>query len=237
MSFFHQDFIKHDSIMNQYLVRHTTLVLAATSKEEGEEVADYDREYFDVQIGLAADALRRQVEVEPQFVNVRVVDTNELLVEKHNRTFCRKDYEENHDALFEYLLSILDFARWQRVDVAGVDSATNEQYNIKGWEKIFPYEHASNRIEVAQSVFEFFFANIMLKITDADTQLQAFIDLHPDRLPGVVWTFTMQVVISGPFMKNFPCNHSVNINIIIFFFRRSKRQRNFSLFYFASQES
>jgi hypothetical protein len=42
------------------------------------------------------------------------------------------------------------------------------------------------------------------------------------------------VVISGPFMKNFPCNHSVNINIIIFFFRRSKRQRNFSLFYFAS---
>jgi hypothetical protein len=46
-----------------------------------------------------------------------------------------------------------------------------------------------------------------------------------------------EVVISGPFMKNFPCNHSVNINIIIFFFRRSKRQRNFSLFYFASQES
>jgi hypothetical protein len=46
-----------------------------------------------------------------------------------------------------------------------------------------------------------------------------------------------EVVISGPFMKIFPCNHSVNINIIIFFFRRSKRQRNFSLFYFASQES
>jgi hypothetical protein len=46
-----------------------------------------------------------------------------------------------------------------------------------------------------------------------------------------------EVVISGPFMKNFPCNHSVNINIIIFFFRRSKRQRNFSLCYFASQES
>jgi hypothetical protein len=44
----------------------------------------------------------------------------------------------------------------------------------------------------------------------------------------------MIVVISGPFMKFFPCNHSVNINIIIFFFRRSKRQRNFSLFYFAS---
>jgi hypothetical protein len=48
---------------------------------------------------------------------------------------------------------------------------------------------------------------------------------------------TRTVVISGPFIKNFPCNHSVNINIIIFFFRRSKRQRNFSLFYFASQES
>jgi hypothetical protein len=46
-----------------------------------------------------------------------------------------------------------------------------------------------------------------------------------------------QVVVTGPFIKKFPCNHSVNINIIIFFFRRSKRQRNFSLFYFASQES
>jgi hypothetical protein len=45
------------------------------------------------------------------------------------------------------------------------------------------------------------------------------------------------VVVTGPFIKKFPCNHSVNINIIIFFFRRSKRQRNFSLFYFASQES
>jgi hypothetical protein len=42
------------------------------------------------------------------------------------------------------------------------------------------------------------------------------------------------VVISRAFFLFFPCNHSVNINIIIFFFRRSKRQRNFSLFYFAS---
>jgi hypothetical protein len=40
---------------------------------------------------------------------------------------------------------------------------------------------------------------------------------------------------SGPFIKILLHNHSVNINIIIFFFRRSKR--NFSLFYFASQES
>jgi hypothetical protein len=46
-----------------------------------------------------------------------------------------------------------------------------------------------------------------------------------------------QVVISRAFFLFFPCNHSVNINIIIFFCRRSKRQRNFSLFYFASQES
>jgi hypothetical protein len=45
---------------------------------------------------------------------------------------------------------------------------------------------------------------------------------------------TARVVVTGPFIKNFPCNHSVNINIIIFFFRRNKRQRNFSLFYFAS---
>jgi hypothetical protein len=50
-------------------------------------------------------------------------------------------------------------------------------------------------------------------------------------LPSVT---VASVVMSGPFMKIFPCNHSVNINIIIFFFRRSKRQRNFSLFYFAS---
>jgi hypothetical protein len=37
----------------------------------------------------------------------------------------------------------------------------------------------------------------------------------------------VSVVVTGPFIKNFPCNHSVNINTIIFFFRRSKRQRNF----------
>jgi hypothetical protein len=46
-----------------------------------------------------------------------------------------------------------------------------------------------------------------------------------------------KVVISGPFMKFFPCNHSIIYKIIFFFFRRSKRQRIFSLFYFASQES
>jgi hypothetical protein len=50
-------------------------------------------------------------------------------------------------------------------------------------------------------------------------------------------SYCMLVVISRAFFLFFPCNHSVNINIIIFFFRRSKRQRNFSLFYFASQES
>jgi hypothetical protein len=42
---------------------------------------------------------------------------------------------------------------------------------------------------------------------------------------------------SGPFIKNLLHNHSVIYKIIIFFFRRSKRQRNFSLFYFDSQES
>jgi hypothetical protein len=61
--------------------------------------------------------------------------------------------------------------------------------------------------------------------------LQAWLEL-------VDWTgLGVLVVVTGPFIKKFPCNHSVNINIIIFFFRRSKRQRNFSLFYFASQES
>jgi len=35
------------------------------------------------------------------------------------------------------------------------------------------------------------------------------------------------VVISGPFIKIFPCNHIINIKKIIFFFRRSKRQRKF----------
>jgi len=39
------------------------------------------------------------------------------------------------------------------------------------------------------------------------------------------------VVVSGPFTKFFPCNHIINIEIVIFFFRRSKRQRNFSLFF------
>jgi hypothetical protein len=32
---------------------------------------------------------------------------------------------------------------------------------------------------------------------------------------------------SGPFIKNLLHNHSVIYKIIIFFFRRSKRQRNF----------
>ena len=45
------------------------------------------------------------------------------------------------------------------------------------------------------------------------------------------------VVESGPFIKNLLHNHSVIYKILIFFFRRSKRQRIFSLFYFASQES
>ena len=47
----------------------------------------------------------------------------------------------------------------------------------------------------------------------------------------------VRVVVTGPFINFLLHNHNVNINIIIFFFRRSKRQRNFSLFYFASQES
>jgi hypothetical protein len=177
--------------MNQYLVRHSNLVLASMSKQDGEEFAEDDRDIFDVTIGLAVDALRRRLEVEPQFVNVRVMDSNNELVDKYNMSFCRKDYHQNHHALFEYLLSILDFAEWQRVDVAGVLSATDEQYNIPGWEKLFPYEHASNRIEVAQTVFQSFFAEYMLKITDPNTQLHNFLDGNPDSLPGVVWTITM----------------------------------------------
>jgi hypothetical protein len=35
------------------------------------------------------------------------------------------------------------------------------------------------------------------------------------------------VVISRAFFLFFPCNHIINIKKIIFFFRRSKRQRNF----------
>jgi hypothetical protein len=49
---------------------------------------------------------------------------------------------------------------------------------------------------------------------------------------GCVWLLN-----SGPFIKILLHNHSVIYKIIFFFFRRSKRQRNFSLFYFASQES
>ena len=39
-------------------------------------------------------------------------------------------------------------------------------------------------------------------------------------------------VVDGAFMNFFPCNHIINIKK--FFFRQSKRQRNFSLFFFAS---
>ena len=45
-----------------------------------------------------------------------------------------------------------------------------------------------------------------------------------------ILTFTctpIQVVDTAPFMKFFPCNHIINIKKIIFFFRRSKRQRSF----------
>jgi hypothetical protein len=176
--------------MNQYLVRHTNLVLASMSKQEGEEFAEDDRDIFDVEIGLAVDALRRRLEVEPQFVNVRVMDSNNELVDKYNMTFCRKDYHENHDALFKYLLSILDFAEWQRVDVAGVLSATNQPYDIKeGWKKLFPT--LNKTIETVKYVFKIFFAHEMLKITDPNTQLHDYLDGDPDSLPGVVWTFTM----------------------------------------------
>jgi hypothetical protein len=46
-----------------------------------------------------------------------------------------------------------------------------------------------------------------------------------------------ELLNSGPFINFLLHNHSVIYKIIIFFSRRSKRQRNFSLFYFASQES
>jgi hypothetical protein len=39
---------------------------------------------------------------------------------------------------------------------------------------------------------------------------------------------------SAPFFEISPCNHFINKQIIFFFFRRSKRQRIFPLFYFAS---
>jgi len=42
------------------------------------------------------------------------------------------------------------------------------------------------------------------------------------------------VVVTGPFINFLLHNHIINKQIIFFFFRRSKRQRNFSLFYFAS---
>jgi hypothetical protein len=45
------------------------------------------------------------------------------------------------------------------------------------------------------------------------------------------------VVVTGPFINFLLHNHSVIYKILIFFFRQSKRQRNFSLFYFASEES
>jgi hypothetical protein len=48
---------------------------------------------------------------------------------------------------------------------------------------------------------------------------------------------SLVVVVTGPFINFLLHNHSVIYKILIFFFRRSKRQRNFSLFYFASQES
>ena len=47
----------------------------------------------------------------------------------------------------------------------------------------------------------------------------------------------LSVVNSGAFIKILLHNHSVIYKILIFFFRRSKIQRIFPLFYFASQES
>ena len=57
-----------------------------------------------------------------------------------------------------------------------------------------------------------------------------------DRQLHTLWKET-KVVISGAFIIFLLHNHSVIYKIIIFFFRRSKRQRNFSLFIFASEES
>ncbi len=76
---------------------------------------------------------------------------------------------------------------------------------------------------------------------DRDINMQALIphpggwDVRgPTRLINAITNLVQaSVVISRAFFFS-PCNHSVILNIIIFFFRRSKRQRNFSLFYFAS---
>ena len=64
-------------------------------------------------------------------------------------------------------------------------------------------------------------------------------DASPNALPAPLRTprTPAPVVISGAFINFLLHNRSVIYKIIIFFFRRSKRQRNFSLFYFASQES
>ena len=52
--------------------------------------------------------------------------------------------------------------------------------------------------------------------------------------PRVLLEMCIIVVITGPFIKKFPCNHIINIKKKNFFFRRSKRQRNFSLLFFTS---
>ena len=53
----------------------------------------------------------------------------------------------------------------------------------------------------------------------------------------VLVSVCVALLITAPFINFLLHNHSVIYKILIFCFRRSKRQRNYSLFYFASQES
>jgi hypothetical protein len=175
--------------MNQYLVRNTGLVLAAKGAEEGREETDEQTEYNDVGTGLRAAEHRRELLYEPVHLHTIVRDSTGKKSDVHERSFCRQDYNENTDTLFEYLQSILPFNQWECVTVVGhEDQAPNHSHTL------FPfYSWQDQTIERIRLVFQSFFESDMLWMEDWPTQLQYFVENDPDRLPGVyVWTFTIK---------------------------------------------
>jgi hypothetical protein len=167
--------------MNQYLVRHSNLVLASKSKEEERERTDYEREYSDVDRGLQVSQRAIALRTVPVQVFTEVQDSRH--VRHAYTTFCRQNFFDNQNSLFEYLQSLLQFNLWQRVTVV----ATDFEGNSGRTQNLF--EFGKDSLESAQKKFAFFFEVDILWIDTFPAMLQEAMDGNVDRLPPFNWTF------------------------------------------------
>ena len=137
--------------MNQYLVRHSNLVLAAKSKQEARERTDYERQYNDVDLGLQVSQREKELRTWPVKVFTEVQDSGH--VRHAYTTFCRKQFFDNKNSLFEYFQSLLPFNMWQSVTVVATDFEGNSGIT----QILF---RSTNSLESAQRKFAFFLKQI-----------------------------------------------------------------------------